>query len=45
MKYEAPSVKVVGSIAELTQVRYKTIFKKYDGIDFTFGPFTVQLSS
>ena len=46
MKYEAPEVKVVGSVADLTQV--KTLFKKLDGLDFQFpvgsGP-KIPLSS
>jgi hypothetical protein len=45
MKYEAPAVQVVGSVGDLTQTRYKTLFKKYDGIDFTFtlGSITIDL--
>ena len=45
MKYEAPAIEVVGSVADLTQTQVKTLFKKFDGIDFSFGGITVPLSS
>ncbi len=46
MKYESSSVKVLGSLADLTQSGTKTLFKTYDGLDFSYGPFqNIPLSS
>jgi hypothetical protein len=45
MKYEAPAIKVVGKLGDLTQVTVKHRHHTLDGIDFQFGKHTIALSS
>jgi hypothetical protein len=45
MKYEAPAIKVLGKLGDLTQVTVKHRHHTTDGIDFQFGRNLVPLTS